>query len=610
MQYLTKRIYPPKKSTHGINLITWQPKEDEFDFTASIWDFGGQEYYHATHRLFLTNNAFYLLLWDKNKNQTAILPTDIYTQKGILENKKLQHFHYEYWLKVIRKQFAPNAEIITVQNKTDISGSEIIAQQTIDNYNIKGQYQISIEETAKGIKKQKRKYTDFEEDLKDYITDFIKSKAPEGEEAGKIQRYIDNIRKAIRNDWNEDYLSFENFTQKAKEVAKNGGDEIDDFSIEVALKYLHDTGILLYYGYEATMQNSILQKYVFIDPNYVTGTIYKILDENFVQKNGGKFDFEHVKNKVNTEKEAELFVALMQSPNFELIFTYDGFYYASQFLPEINTVIDYQKNSLDFAFSLRFPNFFSASFITRFISRYGIQAKNNAFCCTGIILKHDNIDFYISTEIDNEQITVKTTEEGKKHAFVRKIYDIFLEFAYSDKNIEVSLDNKEFAPLSHIERYNLPEYNIERLFKPLTENEEVLIKINYYKSIIMKGKFGNKVQELQEALLAAFHTHSELEQMVRFSIDESIREIVKDGNLKEKTFELIMWAVSEGKIKELILGAKEQNSGNVVLKKINEANYEFTNSEISETQNYRKNTTQIANKIYNINKIEGGAKFE
>ncbi|MEA3450884.1 MAG: leucine-rich repeat domain-containing protein, partial [Bacteroidota bacterium] len=190
VQYLTEKKYPPKKTTHGIELTAvWQPKKIKKTFfnifkkkkplfSASIWDFGGQEYYHATHRLFLTNNSFYILLWDKNQNKTAILPTDIYTQKGILENKKLQHFHYEYWLKLIRKQFAPGAEIITVQNKTDISGNEIIAQQTVDNYKIKAQYQISIEETAKGTKKQKRKYTDFEEDLKDYITEFIKSQAP------------------------------------------------------------------------------------------------------------------------------------------------------------------------------------------------------------------------------------------------------------------------------------------------------------------------------------------------------------------------------------------------------------------------------------------------
>ncbi len=248
VEYITKKIYPPEKTTHGIKLTTWQP-ENEYDFLASIWDFGGQEYYHATHRLFLTNNAFYLLLWDKNKNETAILDTEIYTQKGILENKKLHHFHYEYWLKLIRNKFAPKAEIITVQNKTDISGNEIISQQIVDEYKIKEQYQISIEEAANGKKKHKRDYSAFEEDLKDYITDFIKSKAPEGQEAGKIQRYIYNIRNEIRNSWKDNYLTLEGFNQKATEVAKIGGDS-NTFSLEITLKYLHDTGVLLYSGYE------------------------------------------------------------------------------------------------------------------------------------------------------------------------------------------------------------------------------------------------------------------------------------------------------------------------------------------------------------------------
>jgi len=468
VKYLTEKEYPSKMSTHGVSLKLWKLKEPNHDFTASIWDFGGQEFYHATHKLFLTNNSFYLLLWDKNKNKAADIDTEIYTSENNLETKKIRHFHYEYWLKLIRNQYAPNADIITIQNKIDISKKEIINQGAIDKYGIKEQYQISLEEAAKGTNKYKRKYIDFEEDLKDFIEEFIKSKATLNEDAGKIPRYIDNIRKAIRL-WNFDFLTFDDFSQKSKEIAKQGFDIIDDKDIEITIKYLRDTGVLLYFGYDTTIQNSILENYIFINPNYVTKTIYKILDLNNVQKNGGKFDFNHVVNSVKNEEEAKLFIALMKSPKFELIFEYNNSFYASQFLPVENRVINKTKKYLEFAFALQFPNFFSPSFIGRFITRYAKNSKTNEFCRTEIIIEQNNIDFYISADINKTQITIKTDEKGKTHPFIKEIYDTFLNLVYKDENIKVSLDNKKFASLYEIKNLELEEFQIERLGKSLKD---------------------------------------------------------------------------------------------------------------------------------------------
>ena len=45
-----------EKSTHGINVLKFLPFPVEGDrqFKVNIWDFGGQEIYHATHKFFLT----------------------------------------------------------------------------------------------------------------------------------------------------------------------------------------------------------------------------------------------------------------------------------------------------------------------------------------------------------------------------------------------------------------------------------------------------------------------------------------------------------------------------------------------------------------------------
>ncbi|MFM9948224.1 MAG: leucine-rich repeat domain-containing protein, partial [Saprospiraceae bacterium] len=47
--------------THGIIIQPWPL--DDGNILANFWDFGGQEVYHATHRLFLGKRTLYLLVW-------------------------------------------------------------------------------------------------------------------------------------------------------------------------------------------------------------------------------------------------------------------------------------------------------------------------------------------------------------------------------------------------------------------------------------------------------------------------------------------------------------------------------------------------------------------
>ena len=218
-----------------------------------------------------------------------------------------------------------------------------------------------------------------------------------------------------------------------------------------------------------------------------------------------------------------LAIELMKSPNFELIFEYKGLYYASQFLADKNDIIDFLKGDLEFAFSMKFPMFFSLGFISRFIARYGHDALEGHFCKNGILLKRFNefrsrsegkpryVNFLIVANINLEEIIVYTTEEGKKQRFIRKIYDSFLEFADGDRNVEIRL-NSDLPPVSlkNIELYKLQEYNIERLHQELTY--EKVINGNYIKvegngNIILQNIDGskitinfNKLDEIKEQL--------------------------------------------------------------------------------------------------------------
>ncbi len=56
--------------TEGIKIsewITFAPDSKNSIIKLNIWDFGGQEIYHATHQFFLTERSVYLLIWNARK---------------------------------------------------------------------------------------------------------------------------------------------------------------------------------------------------------------------------------------------------------------------------------------------------------------------------------------------------------------------------------------------------------------------------------------------------------------------------------------------------------------------------------------------------------------
>lgn len=77
---------------------------------------------------------------------------------------------------------------------------------------------------------------------------------------------------------------------------------------------------------------------------------------------------------------------------------------------------------------------------------------------------------------------------------------------------------------------------------------------------------GKATEQLQNALLAAFPTRSALASMVRFQLDENLDALASPGSLKTTVFELVAWAESQGRVAELVEGARAANPGNPALR--------------------------------------------
>ncbi|MDJ0535953.1 MAG: leucine-rich repeat domain-containing protein [Xenococcaceae cyanobacterium MO_207.B15] len=101
IEYSNYQLNSNEKSTEGIDITKWSfhfldKEKKEREFRVNIWDFGGQEIYHATHQFFLTKRSLYALVADTRKEDT-----DFY-----------------YWLNVV-ELLSNNSPLIIVKNQKD-----------------------------------------------------------------------------------------------------------------------------------------------------------------------------------------------------------------------------------------------------------------------------------------------------------------------------------------------------------------------------------------------------------------------------------------------------------------------------------------------------------
>ncbi len=107
IQNLDSPLPNSDESTQGIDVQEWHfTMENGADFRVNIWDFGGQEIYHATHQFFLTKRSLYLLVADSRKEQP----------------------HLDYWLNVV-ELFSENSPLLLIKNELNDRPVEIDESQ-------------------------------------------------------------------------------------------------------------------------------------------------------------------------------------------------------------------------------------------------------------------------------------------------------------------------------------------------------------------------------------------------------------------------------------------------------------------------------------------------
>jgi GTPase SAR1 family protein len=385
--FLTKGIFKSDTaSTHGIDVSrfdeTWEiPKglleDKKFEHLDSIrlniWDFGGQEYYHSTHRLFLTDSSLYLLVW---------------TSHSDTQNEEKNYFPKEYWRKTVRHytKSQKNPLLIEVQNQVK-RGEKAVS----DDIN-----QIKIVWRVEKEPDPEETIDDFKSDCRKLRRAIIQKLSQIDDLGREFPKVYDNIRTKLRKEKKLYYSSFEGFIDFCKRTDNTQAKIIDDSQVETMTRLFDESGSLVCFRFRDKINAASLKEYVFTQPHWLTDTMYKILSQD---GNKYSFDRQHVKTvTADTGLSDEVWIDMMKE--FELIFTTKSdpdVFIVPQYLPttaQIDKEPQYQylrisysskkKTHRHLAFVLHYPEFLPKPVFLRFLARYG-KYSNELYWRTGII---------------------------------------------------------------------------------------------------------------------------------------------------------------------------------------------------------------------------------
>lgn len=351
---------PDGKTTEGIDIEQWYITTENIDgFRINVWDFGGQEIYHATHQFFLTKRSLYLFVWEARTDDDLI--------------------YFGYWLNII-KLLSDDSPVIIIMNKED-ERTKAIDEKTIrDKFlNVIGFYKVSaLKGTGCDVLRQR-------------IADGIVKLPHIGDEVPKV--WI-NVREKLE-ELGKNYISYEDYVKICNSF------ELDKERADYLSSYYHDLGVLLHFS-----DNPILRETVFLKPEWATSAVYKILDTREIADNYGEFKYDDLDSCWGDYPRDKYPVLLELMKKFELCFELVEL--EKYIVPELLSA-ERPELEWDYTNNLRFEyhyDFMPVGLITRFVARMHHRIKGNLYWRNGVILEWDNTEALIISDRISRRIRI------------------------------------------------------------------------------------------------------------------------------------------------------------------------------------------------------------
>ncbi|WP_427161231.1 COR domain-containing protein [Aliinostoc sp. HNIBRCY26] len=261
-------------STRGIEVIQWYfTMENGQNFRVNIWDFGGQEIYHATHQFFLTKRSLYAVVADNRKEDT----------------------NFYYWLNVV-ELLSDNSPVLIIKNEKQNRTHEINEPQLRERFS-------NLKETLATNLATNRNLPKVLREIKHHISSLPHIGAV-------LPKTWVRVREALEND-SRNYISLDEYLQ----ICQIHGFTQREYKLQLS-NYLHDLGVCLHFQDDPILNNTVILK-----PKWGTDAVYKVLDDQQVINNLGKFTSQDLQNIWQEEQYATKQGELLQLMiNFKLCY--------------------------------------------------------------------------------------------------------------------------------------------------------------------------------------------------------------------------------------------------------------------------------------------------
>ncbi len=328
----------PDETTLGIEVNKWffggdyqyldcDSNDYNTGYYTKIWDFGGQDIYHGTHQFFYSNKSLYVLLSDAREQKTD----------------------FNYWLNTVEQLTDEESPLIIILNKKHKHIWQIDEPGLKRRFGniIRNVVSIDLSQTSEVIDLQKQIKTEIEK--LPYIG-YILPKS-----------WID-VRTEL-NQLDEKFISYEHF----RNICKRYGITNPQL-VEIISKLFTNIGIFTHFSDDF----SSLKDIIFLDANWLTKTVYLLLNHETVKEKNGRITFDEIQNiwkNDNIYFEINKFIELLMK--FSLIYKINGSknYIVPEHLPTIQPYDNWQfsDEKENYQFRYLFDNYMPKGLMARLI---------------------------------------------------------------------------------------------------------------------------------------------------------------------------------------------------------------------------------------------------
>jgi small GTP-binding protein len=365
------------ESTEGIHINRWIIPQHEVvkfnpkiqrDLQINLWDFGGQEIYHSTHQFFLTKRAVYLLVTESRKED--------------------RHDDFYYWLNIIRL-LGDNSPVYMVLNKCDQPTKELPIKEYKETFpNIIEFSKISLVDELRGL------FTDFKDNLSRIASNLPHIGNPLPKTWVDIRIELESMKIGGKN-----YISESEYLEICKKNYRKS---------ESALflsEYFHDLGVMLHF------QDDIdLKETVFLNHEWITKGVYKVLDDRQVLTQKGRFttsDIQRIWNDNEYQSKTRELLSLMKNKKFDLCFELEnGDFLVPRLLPVDEIEHDWTHAPENLKFEIHYK-FMPKGILTRLIVKMNQDIDREQYWRYGVLLAYDSTKAIVKEKYFENKISIE-----------------------------------------------------------------------------------------------------------------------------------------------------------------------------------------------------------